>query len=301
MAESRNAALSASAAGTFRLGDLPVHRLGFGAMRLTGTGGMGRGEPRSPQQGVAVVRRAVELGVNHIDTAGFYFSGSGIANHIIRDALAPYSPDLVVVTKVGPNRDRATGEFGDWARPDQLRSHVEQNLTDLGLERLSVVNYRSNGRDDVPAAVSALAALRDEGLLRHVGLSNVNAETLEAARGVTDVVCVQNRHAPGYERSDSDQVLAACAQHGIAFVPFFTIAGQSREDPAQERYDAVRVIADAHDVTTAQVRVAWTLALGPHVLAIPGTGDLEHLEQNVAAAALRLSDDDLARLADLAD
>jgi pyridoxine 4-dehydrogenase len=292
--------LSAGAAGTFRLGDLQVHRLGFGAMRLTGTGGMGRGDSRSPHQGQAVVRRAVELGVNHIDTAAFYFSESGVANHIIRDALAPYPDELVIVTKVGPDRHRGTGEFGDWARPDQLRAHVEQNLTDLGLERLSVVNYRSNGRDDVPAAVAALTVLRDEGLLRHVGLSNVNAETLETARSVTDVVCVQNRHAPGYERSDTDHVLDACRKHGIAFVPFFTIAGQSREDPAQEQYDAVRAIADAHGVTAAQVRIAWTLALGPHVLAIPGTGDAEHLEQNVAAAALRLTEDDLAQLADLA-
>ncbi len=294
------AALSASAAGTFRLGDLPVNRLGLGAMRLTGTGGMGRGEPRSPQEGRAVLRRAVELGVNHIDTAGFYFSESGVANHIIRDALTPYPDDLVIVTKVGPTRNRATGEFGDWARPDQLRAHVEQNLTDLGLERLSVVNYRSSGRDDVPAAAAALAALRDEGLLRHVGLSNVNAETLEAARSVTHVVCVQNRHAPGYERSDADQLLDACAEHGIAFVPFFAIAGKVREDPAQERNDAVRAIADAHLVTTAQVCIAWNLALGPHVLAIPGTGDPLHLEQNVAAAAIRLTDDDLAALADLA-
>ena len=301
MTDSRdNAALSAAAAGTFQLGDLPVNRLGFGAMRLTGTGGMGQGVPRSPAQGREVLRRAVELGVNHIDTAAFYFSDSGVANEIIRDALAPYPDDLVIVTKVGPSRDRATGEFGDWARPDQLRAHVEQNLTDLGLERLAVVNYRSTGRDDVPAAVTALAELRDEGLLRHVGLSNVNAETLEAARGVTDVVCVQNRHAPGYERSDTDQVLEACGRFGVAFVPFFTIAGQSREDPAEERYDAVRAIADAHGVTTAQVRIAWNLALGPHVLAIPGTGDPEHLEQNVAAAALRLSEEDLAQLADLA-
>jgi pyridoxine 4-dehydrogenase len=301
MTDSRDSVtFSASSAGTFLLGDLPVHRLGFGAMRLTGTGGMGRGEPRSPQQGRAVVRRAVELGVNHIDTAAFYFSETGVANHIIRDALAPYPDDLVIVTKVGPQRDRATGEFGDWARPDQLRAHVEQNLTDLGLERLSVVNYRSNGRDDVPAAAAALAALRDEGLLRHVGLSNVDAETLEAARSVTEVVCVQNRHAPGYERSDSDRVLDACREHGIAFVPFFTIAGHSREDPAQERDDEVRAIADALGVTAAQVRIAWTLAIGPHVLTIPGTGDSEHLEQNVAAAALRLSEDDLARLADLA-
>jgi aryl-alcohol dehydrogenase-like predicted oxidoreductase len=301
MNDSREPAiLSASAAGTFLLGDLPVHRLGLGAMRLTGTGGMGRGEARPPEQGRAVVRRAVELGVNHVDTAAFYFSQSAVANHVIRDALTPYPDDLVIVTKVGPSRDRATGEFGDWARPDQLRAHVEQNLTDLGLDRIAVVNYRSNGRDDVPAAVAALAGLRDEGLLQHVGLSNVDAETLAAARAVTDIVCVQNRHAPGYERPDADGVLAACREHDIAFVPFFTIAGHAREDPAQERYDVVRTIADEHRATTAQVRIAWNLALGPHVLAIPGTGDLAHLEQNVAAAGLRLRDDDLSRLAALA-
>jgi pyridoxine 4-dehydrogenase len=291
--------ISASDAGTFRLGDLPVRRLGFGAMRLSGTGGMGRGEPRPPQQGAAVLRRAVELGVNHIDTAGFYFSETAVAHQVIRDALAPYPDDLVIVTKVGPTRDRATGAFGDWARPDQLRARVEADLTELALDRLPVVNDRSNGRDAVPAAVAALAELRDEGLLRHVGLSNVDADTLETALGVTDVVCVQNRHAPGYERSDSGRVLDACREHGIAFVPFFTIAGQAREDPAEERYDAVRAIADAHDATPAQVRIAWNLALGPHVLAIPGTGDPRHLEDNVAAAGLRLSPDDLALLAAL--
>jgi pyridoxine 4-dehydrogenase len=285
-----------SAAGTFRLGDLPVHRLGFGAMRLTGTGGMGRGEPRSPRQSADVLRRAVELGVDHVDTAAFYFSESAVANHIIRDALTPYPPDLVIVTKVGPSRDRATGQFDDWARPDQLRQHVEQNLTDLGLDQLPVVNYRSTGRDDVPAAVAALAELRDEGLLKHIGLSNVNAETLDVALKVTNVVCVQNRHAPGYARSDADSVLTACAEQDIAFVPFFTIAGQSREDPGQERYDAVRAIAEAYGVSPAQVRIAWNLALGPHVLAIPGTGDLDHLEQNVAAGDLRLTDAERATI-----
>jgi aryl-alcohol dehydrogenase-like predicted oxidoreductase len=278
-----------------------VNRLGFGAMRLTGTGGMGRGEDRDPEQSAAVVRRAVDLGVNHVDTAGFYFSATGRANVIIHDALAPYPDDLTIVTKVGPGRDLRTGEWGDWARPDQLRAHVEHNLETLGLDRLHVVNYRSNGRDDVPAAVSALDALRDEGLLEHVGLSNVGAEALHAAREVCPIVCVQNRHAPGYERSDSGHVLAACGDAGIAFVPFFAIAGQAREETAEERYDAIQAIAEAHDATAAQVRIAWNLALGPHVLAIPGTGDISHLEQNVAAASLRLTDADLAVLAGLSE
>jgi aryl-alcohol dehydrogenase-like predicted oxidoreductase len=290
---------TAAAAGTWTLGNRTVNRLGFGAMRLTGTGGMGRGDDRDPDASAAVVRRAVELGVNHVDTAGFYFSASGRANEIIRSALSPYPDDVTIVTKVGPGRDLVTGDWGDWLAPDRLRAHVEHNLETLGLDRIHVVNYRSNGRDDVPAAVAALAALRDEGLLGHVGLSNVGVDVLESARRVTDIVCVQNRHAPGYERSDSSDLLAVCGEHGIAFVPFFTIAGQSREGTAAEPYDAVRAVAAAHDATPAQVRIAWTLSLGEHVLAIPGTGDVGHLGQNVAAAALRLTEDDLAALATL--
>lgn len=266
-------------------------------MRLTGTGGMGHGIDRDPDQSAAVVRRAVELGVNHIDTAAFYFSASASANAVIRAAVAPYPDDLTIVTKIGPGRDLATGEWGDWLRPDQLRSHVEHNLHTLGVDRLPVVNYRSNGRDDVPAAVAALADLRDEGLLGHIGLSNVGVDVLDQARQVSPIVCVQNRHAPGYERSDADDMLTTCGKLGIAFVPFFAVAGRSRENAAEEEYDAVRAIADSHDVTPAQVRIAWNLALGPHVLAIPGTGDAEHLEQNIAAASIRLTNDDLSALA----
>jgi aryl-alcohol dehydrogenase-like predicted oxidoreductase len=291
--------VTVAAAGTFPLGDRTVHRLGFGAMRLTGTGGMGRGEDRDPEQSAAVVRRAVELGVDHLDTAAFYFSATTRANDVIRTALAPYDEHLTIVTKVGPGRDLVTGEWGDWARPDQLRAHVEANLDSLGLERLHVVNYRSNGRDDVPAAVAGLADLRDEGLLEHVGLSNVGLEVLDRACEVTDVVCVQNRHAAGYARDGADDLIAACRERGIAFVPFFAIAGQAREGTAAEQHDVVREVADAHGATPAQVRIAWNLALGPHVLAIPGTGDLGHLEQNVAAAALRLTDDDREALAAL--
>lgn len=253
---------TAAAAGTFALGDRTVNRLGFGAMRLSGTGGMGQGEDRDPEQSAAVVRRAVDLGVNHLDSAGFYFSRTGRANEIIRAALAPYPDDLTIVTKVGPGRDLATGEWGDWVTPADLRSRVEHDLESLGLDRLHVVNYRSNGRDDVSGAVAALAALRDEGLLGHVGLSNVGVEALVAACEVTEIACVQNRHAAGYERADADDLLAACQARGIAFVPFFTITGQSREGSAEERYDVVRSVADAHDATPAQVRVAWTLSLG---------------------------------------
>ena len=290
--------MTAAAAGTFRLGDRSVNRLGFGCMRLTGSAAMGLGTSRPVEQSVTVLRRAVELGVDHLDTAAFYFSPESAANAVIRRALTPYPDHVVIVTKVGPRRT-ADGEWLDWARPEDLRAEVERNLTELGLDRLEVVNYRSNGRDDVPAAVSALSGLRDEGLLRHVGVSNVDAAALEGARAVTDIACVQNRHAPGYERADTGDVLAACREHGIAFVPFFTIAGRGRESAAEEHYDGVRAIADRHGATPAQVRIAWTLALGPHVLAIPGTGDPAHLEENVAAASLRLTDDDLAVLTTL--
>jgi aryl-alcohol dehydrogenase-like predicted oxidoreductase len=264
-------------------------------MRLSGTGGMGRGDDRDPERSAEVVRRAVELGVNRVDTAGFYFSGTGRANQIIRTALAPYPGDLTIATKVGPGRDLVTGEWGDWARPEDLRAHVEHSLETLGLDRLHLVYYRSNGRDDVPAA----AALGDAGLLEHVGLSNVGTEVLSQTRQVTEIVCVQYRHAPGFERADAGDVLSACGAAGIAFVPFFTIAGQAREGSAEEQYDVVRAIADAHDVTPAQVRIAWTLSLGEHVLAIPGTGDPAHREQNVAAAAQDLSTAELSRLSAL--
>ena len=290
----------AAAAGTWRLGDRVVNRLGFGAMRLTGTGGMGIGEDRDPERSAAVVRRAIELGVNHLDTAAFYFSAGARANEIIRAAAAPYPEDLTIATKVGPGRDLVTGEWGDWVPPEGLRAHVEHNLETLGLDRLHVVNYRSSGRDDVPAAVEALQRLREEGLLEHVGLSNVGADAVRAALAAGDVVGVQNRHAPGYERSDAGSVLDVCREAGIAFVPFFTIAGRAREGRAEEQYDVVETVARRHDATAAQVRIAWTLALGEHVLAIPGTGDVRHLEQNVEAAALRLDGDDLAALAALA-
>jgi aryl-alcohol dehydrogenase-like predicted oxidoreductase len=278
------------------MGDRTVNRLGYGAMRLTGTGGMGRGEDRDPRRSVEVVRRAAELGIDHIDTAAFYFSASARANDIIREALAPYPDDLTIVTKIGPGRDLTTGEWGPWLRPGQFRHHVEHNLETLGLDRLPVVNYRSNGEDDVTTAVAALDDLRAEGLIGHVGLSNVDAATLGRACQVTEIVCVQNRHAAGYERSDADEVLAECGRRGIAFVPFFTIAGRGREDGAQEQYDVLREIADAHGITPAQVRIAWNLSLGPHVLAIPGTGDLRHLEENVAAASVQLTRAEVAAI-----
>ena len=291
-------ALHAEATGTWRLGDLEVRRLGFGAMRLTGTKPFHHGVPRDRATSIAVIRRAVELGVNHIDTAAFYFSSLRSANELLNSALSPYPDDLVIATKVGPARDIA-GEWSAWARPEDLRGQVEENLRQLGRDHLDVVNYRSNGRDSVADAVAALAELRDEGLLRHIGVSNVTAERLDEARSVTEVVCVQNRHGVGSTLPDAVAIIDRCRELGLAFVPFFAIAGEARETGSMTEDPEVLAIAEAHGATPAQIRIAWTLALGRHVLAIPGTGDPAHLEANVAAASIRLTGDEVVRLSAL--
>jgi aryl-alcohol dehydrogenase-like predicted oxidoreductase len=287
----------AAASGTWQLGDLTVRRMGFGAMRLTGTAAFDQGTPRDRETSIRVLRRAVELGVNHIDTASFYFSWLRSANELINSALNPYADDLVVVTKVGPGR----GPDGSWytATPEQLRGQVEENLRQLGRDHLDVVNLRR-----VPSITSisehfgALAELRDAGLIRHLGVSNVNAGQLAEAQAIAPVVCVQNKfHLDG---AAEDEVLRLCGEQGIAFVPFFAIAGPRREagvTAAPQESEQVLTVARDHGVSAAQVRLAWTLHQGPHVLAIPGTGDLAHLEENIAAAALRLTPADLALLA----
>jgi aryl-alcohol dehydrogenase-like predicted oxidoreductase len=223
-------AVTAAAAGTWTLGDLTVNRMGFGAMRLPQTGRALAADavPGDRGRAITVLRRAVELGVNHIDTAAFYFSALRSANELINTALAPYPDDLVIVTKVGPGRD-PSGEWLPAARPDQLRGQVEENLRQLGRDRLDVVNWRN--------------------------------------------------------------------QQGIAFVPFFTIAGRGGgRGVTGAEHAEVLAIASAHGATAAQVRLAWTLQRGAHVLAIPGTGDPAHLTANVAASALRLSGEELALL-----
>ena len=282
----------ASLAGAWTLGDRTVHRLGFGAMRLT-AGADGR--PADRERAVAVLRLAVELGVNHLDTAAFYFSATRSANELINTALRPYPEDLTIVTKVGPGRD-ASGEWLDLARPDQLRGQVEENLRQLGRDHLDVVNLRWQGPADLSEHFGALADLRAAGLVRHLGVSNIRSKHLAQARAIAPVVCVQNRYGVGSGR-EHDDLVAECGAAGVAFVPFFSIAGPSREAPAgPERAEAVRAVAAARGVSPAQIRIAWTLAQGPHVLAIPGTGDPAHLRQNVAAAGLRLTADELNRL-----
>jgi pyridoxine 4-dehydrogenase len=293
--------ITAAAAGTWTLGDHIVNRMGFGSMRITA-------DP-DRELAIRVVRRAVGLGVDHIDTAAFYVSPGGplgvgtgparYATELIHDALAPYSDDIVIATKVGPGHDSETDSPYQAKTPAQLRRQVEENLRRLGRDQLDLVNLRilkKPGHDSIAERFGALAEMRDEGLIRHLGLSNVRVDHIDEAQAIAPVACVQNSYSIDHNRKD-DEVLRVCGERGMAFVPFFAIAGANRESGATDDHSAaVREIADAHGVTPHQVRLAWTLHQGPHVLAIPGTGDPAHLEQNVAAGGLRLSEDELAAL-----
>jgi len=287
-------ATTAAAAGTWTLGDRTVRRMGFGSMRITA----------NPDREVAVrvLRTAVELGVNHIDTAVFYRSPGGTlgvgtgpernATDLIREALWPYPQDLVIATKVGPGRPEATTAA-------LLRAQVLENLRRLGRDHLDLVNLRIMNRptpDELAERYGALAAMRDEGLIRHLGLSNVRAVDIDVAQAVAPVVCVQNGYAVDHHRSHDDLV-ADCGARGIAFVPFFALAGAEREAGATcDHGAAVQAVARDHQATPAQVRLAWTLHRGPHVLAIPGTGTVAHLVENIAAGALQLSAAELTAL-----
>jgi aryl-alcohol dehydrogenase-like predicted oxidoreductase len=281
----------AAVAGTWTLGDRTVNRLGYGAMRLTARAD---GTPTDRGEMIALLRRAVELGVNHIDTAAFYFSPLRSANELINSALSPYPDDLVIATKVGPGKDPS----GDWlaARPDQLRGQVEENLRQLGRDHLDLVNLRAMGPGPIAEHFGALADLRAAGLIRHLGISAVRPDRLAEAQAIAPVVCVQNKYGIGSPPEAREFVLV-CGEQGVAFVPYFAIAGEGREagTTGGER-DEVIEIARAHGASPAQVRIAWTLRQGPHVLAIPGTGNPDHLAANLAAGAFRLTDDEMARL-----
>ena len=284
--------LNASQAGTVKLGDLTINRLGFGAMRLS-TNGF-QGPPRDPEAGRTVLRRAVELGVNHIDTAAFYQSqdGSVRANTLIREALYPYPPDLVIATKVGLLPDLNSPAQGTAA---VLRAQVEDNLKTLGLERLDLV-YLRIGMMEPPHGESlterfeVLAAMREEGLILHLGLSNVDPTHLTEARAIAPVVAIQNHFH--IARRDDVAVLDACAADGIAFAPFFPLGG-GWSDLNDNRLGKV---AARHGATVSQIALAWLLALSPVTLAIPGTGSLAHLEENIAADSITLTPEDLADL-----
>ncbi|QKG22933.1 aldo/keto reductase [Actinomadura verrucosospora] len=292
--------INAADAGTWRLGDLAVNRLGFGAMRLPQTGGalVPDAVPRDRGQAVAVLRRAVELGVNHIDTAAFYFSPLRSANELINSALSPYPDGLVIATKVGPARD-ASGRWAEHAMtPEALRAQVEENLRQLGRDHLDLVNLRILGSHDRFAErFGALAEMRRAGLIRHLGLSNVRPHHVAEAQAIAPVVCVQNPYGIG-AFPEQEEVRGLCERQGIAFVPFYSLAGTRREGGRSGGDDepAVGAVARELGASPAQIRLAWTLHQGPHVLAIPGTGDLAHLEQNVAAAAIRLPGEALAAL-----
>jgi pyridoxine 4-dehydrogenase len=286
--------ITAATAGSRRLGDLAVNRIGLGAMRLTGSAAFDLGTPSDRERSITVLRRAVhELGVNHIDTAAFYFSSLRAANELISRALAPYPADLVIVTKVGPGRD-PSGEWL-WAAPEQLRGQVEENLRQLGRDHLDVVNLRAGGPGPIAEHFGALAELREAGLIRHLGVAAVDSAQLAEARAIAPVVCVQSMF--GIEARRRAALLRECGELDIAFVPYFSIAGAGRETgPSGPERREVLAAARAHGVSPAQVRLAWTLQQGSHVLVIPGTGDPDHLVDNVAAGALRLSAEEMAAL-----
>ncbi len=241
-------AVTAAAAGTWTLGDLTVNRMGFGAMRLPQTGRALAADavPGDRGRAITVLRRAVELGVNHIDTAAFYFSALRSANELINTALAPYPDDLVIVTKVGPGRD-PSGEWLPAARPDQLRGQVEENLRQLGRDHLDVVNWRNQqGTASLAEHFGALAGLRDDGLIRHLGVSGVRPEDLAEAQAIAPVVCVQNRYGIGASPAEHEFV-DACGDQRIAFVPFFTIAGAGAgRGVTGAEHEEVRAVASAH-------------------------------------------------------
>jgi len=273
----------------WRLGDRLVRRIGFGTKRLAGSDG---GGADVQEKAIQLLRLAVELGVNHLDTADFYptygtpgnsrsFEPLDWANDVIFRALSPYADDLVIATKVGPT---ATG----LARPDDLPGLVEANLRALGRDSLDLVYLRQAGLDSIAEHFGVLAELRSKGLIRHLGLSNVRIEHLAQAQEIAPVVAVQNRYSVDFGRVN-DGTVQACGDQGIAFVPFFTLTADSREAGGVKQPEVIGQIADEHGATPAQIRLAWTLSRGDNVLAIPGTSNPRHLQENLAAGSIRLS------------
>ncbi|HEX8407195.1 MAG TPA: aldo/keto reductase family oxidoreductase [Duganella sp.] len=268
---------------------LRFNRVGYGAMQLAGPHVWG--PPKDRAAAVAVLREAIELGINHIDTSDFY--GPQVTNQIIREALHPYRDDLTIVTKIGFLR----GADQSWltaASPQQLRDAVHDNLRNLGLDALDVVNYRAPGvqgpdGSSIGEAMAEMARLKQEGLIRHVGVSNVTAEQVAEARSITEIVCVQNQYNLAH-RGD-DMLIDALAAQGIAYVPFFPLGGFT---PLQS--DALTGVAAALGAQPMQVALAWLLQRAPNILVIPGTSSVAHLRDNVAAGALRLDADTIARL-----
>jgi pyridoxine 4-dehydrogenase len=277
------------------LGEKAINRIGFGAMQLAGPGVFG--PPRDPGAARAVLRRAVEVGVDHIDTAQFY--GPEVVNDLIRQALHPYPDHLKLVTKVGARRDGA-GRVLAAQRPDELREGVEANLRSLRVERLDLVNLRLvETGDDVAvpleAQLLALVDMRDEGKLDLIGLSNVDSATARRALEVVDVAGIQNGYSI-IDRQD-DEMVEFAREREIAFVPFFPLGSSFRGGPTRLAAEpTIAGVADKHGATAAQVALAWLLSRYDRMLLIPGTSSIAHLEENMAAVQLELDDADLAAL-----
>jgi pyridoxine 4-dehydrogenase len=279
---------------TYMLGALRVHRIGFGAMQLPGPGVMG--PPRDSAEAITVLRRAVELGVDHIDTAQFY--GPDVANELIREALHPYPEYLAIVSKVGAFRD----DQGGWLpgqRPDQLRSAVEDNLRTLQTEQLAAVNLRLHsgpGEDEVALEdqLAEMVALRDEGKIAGIGISTATEAQVQQAIDQAGIVCVQNAFSL-LDQQDT-AVLDLCAAHDIAYVPYFPLGSAFPGMRKVTDNTAVRAVAQRLGVTPAQVGLAWLLAHRDNILLIPGTSRVAHLEENMAVGDITLSPDDVAEL-----
>jgi pyridoxine 4-dehydrogenase len=279
-----------ASASTYRLGTRTVNRLGYGAMQLAGPGVFG--PPKDTQAALAVLREAIALGVNHLDTSDFY--GPHITNQLIREALHPYRDDLVIVTKVGAVR----GDDASWKpafSAADLERAVHDNLRNLGLEVLDVVNLRAMfdvhgpAEGSIEAPLTALAELQRRGLIRHVGLSNVTPAQIEQGRGITPIVCVQN-HYNLVHRGD-DALIDQLADSGTAYVPFFPLGGFT---PLQS--GALSAVAERLGRSPLQVAVAWLLQRAPNILLIPGTSSVAHLRENLAAVDVELSEQDLNAL-----
>jgi pyridoxine 4-dehydrogenase len=280
---------TAEKSGQFLLGDRTVNRIGYGAMQLAGPHVMG--PPRDRDAAVAVLRRAVELGVDHIDTSDYY--GPHVTNEIIREALHPYPDDLTIVTKIGARRT-PEGEWPEALSPAELRSAVQDNLDHLGLDVLDVVNLRLPGfaapvEGSLAEPFEALAAMQEEGLVRHLGVSNVTTQQLAEAQSIARVVCVQNHY--NLVHRDDDPLVDALARAGIPYVPFFPLGGFT---PLQSA--ALETVADRLGTTPMEVALAWLLARSPNLLLIPGTSSIAHLEQNMESAARVLGPVELEEL-----
>jgi len=289
MTETINTPSASLPGGTWTMGDLTVTRFGYGAMQLAGPGVMG--PPADRDGALAVLREAAGLGITHIDTAGAY--GPRVTNQLIREALFPYPESLHIVTKVGAVRDQQGG-WPPARQPEDLRRAVHENLEDLGLDSLDVVNLRlGNAQGPQPGSLAepfeTLVGLQQQGLIRHLGVSNATAEQVAEAQTIAPIVCVQNMYNLAYRQDD--ELIDELADQGIAYVPFFPLGGFT---PLQST--ALSAVANRLHATPMLVALAWLLRRSPNILLIPGTSSVTHLRENVVGAGLSLSDEELAEL-----